>query len=313
MYPGRRASRVPAMRRTTSLALLAVLALPASALAAPAKISPKAVDVSPTGAATIEAANPNAYAVSGKATLSANGRTIASRHVRLGKRSVGAVSLRLSDKAREALDKSRGRATLTLRLGRAGGRRTTVRRTLTFRAASEEATPAPAGTAPAPAATPAAQAPAAAPGSATPAAQTPAAPATTRFIGRMGTEGAYDDFEATVENGQMQITKAPFVPVFCLTVSPAAGSTSFELFDAPGPWTIGSDGAVEKKGIAVNQLVGSGERDITYKVTETTQDASAITGKLGMLFSGLKWNYATSTYIPVSCSGTQSFEAVRAP
>ena len=166
----------------------------------------------------------------------------------------------------------------------------------------------PVASAPAPA--PAGQAPASA--AAPSPAPAPAAPASNRWVGRMGTEGAYDDLELTSENGQLQITKAPLVPVLCLTISPAASYVSLELFDAPGPWAIGSDASVVKKGIAVNQLVGSGERDITYKVTETAQTADKITGKLNMTFSGLKWNYATSLFVPVTCSGTQSFEAIPA-
>jgi hypothetical protein len=95
----------------------------------------------------------------------------------------------------------------------------------------------------------------------------------------MGSEGAYDDLELTIDNGQLQITKPPVVPVFCFAGGAGSGSsTSLELFDAPGPWTVGSDGQVEKQGIAVNQLVGSSARTITYKVTGTTQEPGRVTG-----------------------------------
>jgi hypothetical protein len=89
-------------------------------------------------------------------------------------------------------------------------------------------------------------------------------------------------------------------------------SLSFELFDAPGPWAVGSDGSVEKQGIAVNQLVSSGARTITYKVTATTQDAGRIAGTLGMSFSDSKYDVFSNAITFINCFGSQSFEAVPA-
>ena len=140
-----------------------------------------------------------------------------------------------------------------------------------------------------------------------------APPASDRWVGRMGTEGAYDDLELTVNGGQLQITKGSFLPVSCFEMGGSyRSSISLERFDAPGPWTIGTDGLVTKQGIAVNQLVSSGARTINYKVTGTTQQADKVAGTLGMSFSDSKYDIFTNTITFINCSGAQSFEAVPA-
>jgi hypothetical protein len=287
------------MTRLILLAVLGVLVLPAAALAAPVKISPHASSVSPAGTTTVDVANPNRYALRGTAKVTVRGRTVATRKVRLPKRSVTALKLRFGSQAAAALRDAAGRATLKLRLRRAGGRRSTARRTLTLRlpSAAPEAPGAPA------------------PGSSGNGGNggQPAPPASDHWVGRMGTEGPYDDLELTVANGQMQITKAPLVPVSCFENGGSyRSSLSFELFDAPGPWTIGTDGLVAKQGIAVNQLVYSGARTINYKVTGTTQEAGRVAGALGMSFSDSQYDVFTNTITFINCAGTQSFEAVPA-
>jgi hypothetical protein len=293
------------MRRLILIALPAVLALPGAALAARATISPQASAVSAAGVTSVEAANPNRYALRGKAAVTVRGRAVATRTVRLPGRSVTTVKLRLGAKGLAALRAAGGRATITLRLRRSGGRRTTVaRRTLTLRTApAGPQTPAPG--------TPAAPAPSGQENSAAP--DGAPAPASNRWAGRMGTEGPYDDLELTVEGGQLQITKAATVPVSCFENGGSYRSAlSFELFDAPGPWTIGTDGNAAKQGIAVNQLVSGGARTITYKVTGTTQDAGRVAGTLGMSFSDSKYDVFTNTITFINCAGSQSFEAVPA-
>ena len=186
-----------------------------------------------------------------------------------------------------------GRVTLKLRLHRPDARLTTARRTLTLRLPSgAPQTPAP---------------------PAQPPATVPEPPATSRWVGRMGTEGAYGDLELTVTGGQLQITKAPVVPVSCFAMGGSYGSAiSFELFDAPGPWTIGTDGLVAKQGIAVNQLVGGGARTINYKVTGSTQQAGSVAGTLGMSFADSKYDIFTNSITFINCAGSQSFDAVPA-
>ena len=280
------------MTRLILLALLGVLVLPAAALAAPVKISPRASAVSEAGAATVEVANPNRYALRGTANVTMRGRTVAKRKVRLPKRSVTTVKLRFDRQAAAALRDAASRATIKLRLRRPGGRTSTARRTLTLRPASGGP-----------------QAPA--PGSNAGGQPTP--PVASRWVGRMGTEGPYDYLELTLTNGQMQITKAAVVPVSCFEMGGSyRSSLSFELFDAPGPWTIGTDGLVAKQGIAVNQLVGSGARTINYKATGTTQQADRVAGTLGMSFSDSKLDIFNNTLTFINCAGSQSFEALPA-
>lgn len=284
------------MTRLILLAFLGVLVLPGAALAAPAKISPRASAVSAAGTATIEVANPNRYRLRGTATVTVRGRTVAKRTVRLPKRSVTTVKLRFSTHAVAALRDAAGRATIRLRLRRPGGRRSTARRTLTLRVTH----------APGPGSDAEGDHGGSTGGQTTP-------PASDRWVGRMGTEGPYDDLELTVTGGQMQITKPPFVPVSCFEMGGSYRSAlSFELFDAAGPWAIGSDGLVAKRGIAVNQLVSSGARTINYKVTGSTQQPGRVAGTLGMSFSDSKYDVFTNTITFINCAGSQSFEAVPA-
>ncbi len=293
------------MRRLILLALLAVLALPAAAHAAPAKISPRSPVVSPAGVASVEVANPNAHVLRGTASVTVRGRVVVRRPVRLGRRSVGSVVLRFDAAALEALRAAGGRAQVTLRLRRAGGGRTsTARRALTLRLPSGAPQP-PVGPAPAPA--PAPQGPAGP-------APAPAPPAPERWVGRMGTEGPYDDLELTVAGAELQLARVPLVPVSCFENGGAYRSAlSFELFDAPGPWTIGTDGSVAKEGRAVNQLVSSGARSITFKVSGTTQEPGRIAGTLGMSFFDSRYDLFANRITFINCAGAQSFEAVPAP
>ena len=276
------------MTRLFLLAVLGVLVLPAAALAAPAKISPRASAVSAAGVATVEVANPNRYALRGTAKVTVRGRSVAKRKVRLAKRSVTGVKLRFDRQATAALREAAGRATMKLRLRRPDGRRSSARRTLTFRLPSGEPQP-----------------PAPGPGS------DPGG--SSRWVGRMGTDGPYDDLELTTTGGQLQITKGPFVPVSCFEMGGSYRSAiSFELFDAPGPWTIGTDGLIAKQGIAVNQLVSSGARTINYKVTGATQQPGRVAGTIGMSFSDSKYDIFNNTITFINCAGSQSFEAVPA-
>jgi hypothetical protein len=323
------------------LALLSVLALPAAAHAGPVKIGPRASAVSPAGVTTIEAANSSRHVLRGSVTVTVAGRKVASRSVRLGTLSVTSVSLRLDARALDALRAAGGRARITLRVRRAGGRATTARRSLTLRLPSgtqpgpgtpgaPAGSPAPGGPAPGspPAGTPGTPStgpgtpPAGTPG--TPPAGTPSAPGTppagpagtpssNTWVGRMGTEGPYDDLELTAAGGQLVFTKPPLVPVLCLENGGAYRSAlSFEPFDAPGPWTVGTDGSVAKSAISTNQLVMAGARSITYKVEGTAQEAGRITGKLGMSFFDSRYDIFTNKITFTNCFGSQSFEAVPA-
>jgi hypothetical protein len=281
------------MRRTLLLALLAVLALPAAAHAAKVKIAPTASAVSDSGVATVEVANTTRNVLRGSAKVAVEGRTVSSRTVRLPKRSVSVVRLRFKQDAMSALRDAGGRATLKLKLRGKGGKAGAKRKlTLSLPTGDQPAPPAPGGDK---------------------GGGDPAPPASGRYLGRMGDEGAFDDFEATVSNGQIEITKPPFVPVACFEMGGyLRNALSLELFDVPGPWTIGTDAIIEKQGIAVNQLVSSGARTINYKLEKSSQTAGKVTGTLGMSFFESKYDIFSNTIYFVNCSGAQSFELVPA-
>jgi hypothetical protein len=209
-----------------------------------------------------------------------------------------------------ALRAANGRATVKLALRRAGGKMATARRALTFRlATSGGQAPAPGGS------TGGGQTPAPGGGSAPGGGTTNPQPSPSNtWVGRLGDEGAYDDLEFTLVNGEITITKAPLVPVYCFDNGAGhyGSALSFEPFVATGPWTLGSDGSVQQSGIAVNRLVSSGSRGITYKLIETVRSAGTVTGKLGMSFFDSKYDIFTNQIWFVNCSGTQSFEAVPA-
>ena len=310
------------MLRSTLLVSLAALAVPATAVAAPAKISPNVPTVSAAGATTISASNPNGYVLLGKATVSAAGKALGSKSVKLKKWSAAKVVVTFDQGALAALRASGGKATIKLALKRLNGKKVTATRTvtLTLPAAPQD----PAQPAPAPAPLPGPSDPGAGPagpgtnpGTGTPAGsgQQPApAPVSTHFKGRMGTEGAYDDFEATVENGQITITKPPFVPVFCAELGGQwRSATSLEPFVVQGPWTIGQNGLISQMGVTGNALAGSSEKTINYKVEDTVLSGDTLTGKLGMSFYWSRLDFSTypNKIININCSGTQSFEAVR--
>ena len=279
------------MKRLLLLPILGIVALPASAQAAQVKISPNPSTVSNAGKATVEVANPNRYALRGTAKVTSRGRTVAARSVKLPKRSVTAVKLRFGSDAVSALRDAGGRGTLKLQLRRSNGRRMIAKKKVSFQLPSGDR-PAPAGP--------------------TPGGQ-PSQPASDRWVGRMGDEGAYDDLELTLAGGQLQITKPPLVPIYCLE----NGGTfrtglSYEPFLVPGPWTIGTDATVAQSGISLNQIVTGGSRSINYKVTGTAQQAGKVTGTLGMSYFDSQYDIWSNTITFVNCSGAQSFEAVPA-
>jgi hypothetical protein len=293
------------MRRAAPPALLAALAalvLPAPALGAQVKINPRATAVSPAGATTVQVSNPTRHALSGRATMTVGRRTIATRSVRLGRRSVTRVRLRFDRNGLVALQRARGRATLTLRVRRSGGRTTTVRRTLTLRSAGGAGPGGPTGQAPTGGGSTGAAPPPA-----------PAAPPSNRWIGRLGTEGTPGDLELTVVDGQMHITKPFMLPVTCFEIGGAYRmSLSLELFDAPGPWAIGTERSESKQAVAVNQLVTGSPRTITYTVAETAQAAGQLSGRFRMSFSHSTYDFFTNSITFINCSGTSAFEAVPA-
>ena len=200
-----------------------------------------------------------------------------------------AVKLRFGDAALTTLRSTRGRATLKLAL-----RKAAARRTLTFRLPGSRAIrlrPPPRATRP--------------------------LPTRSRRLehrtGRMGTEGAYDDLEFTLDGDQIRFTKTPLVPA---TASRWAASSETRSrssrSSSPARGASGSDGLVEQSGIAVNQLVSPGSRGISYKLADTARTATTVTGKLGVSYFDSKYDIFANKIWFVNCSGSQSFEAVPA-
>lgn len=315
MYGGRRTSRVSVVMRRTILlaALAATAAVPATAAAAPVKIT-RASAVSAAGVTTVQVSNPGNRVLTGTASIAAGGKTLASKSVRLGKWSARKVTIGVGAPGVSALREAGGRATIALRLRAGKAKPTTVRRTLTLALPTAAPTPAPAPADPAQPAQPQPSQPAQPDRPAQPAAPAPAQPVSTTWAGRMGTEGAYDDFEFTLDNGQITFTKWPFVPVFCMENGGLYRSAvSLEPFVVAGPWAVGTDASVQQSGIAGNQLVGSSSRTITYKVTDSAQAAGKVTGTLGMSFFDSKLDvFGGYKMIFINCAGSQSFEAVPA-
>ena len=60
------------------------------------------------------------------------------------------------------------------------------------------------------------------------------------------------------------------------------------------------------------ELVHSGARPITYKVTGTSMSGASVTGTLGMSFFDSRYDPFSNTITYVNCAGAQSFEAVPA-
>jgi hypothetical protein len=288
-------------RRLALVPLLAVLALPAGASAASVKIGPKPSVIS-ASSATIAVANPTRFVLRGTATVTAgSGAKAASRRVRLGRRSVSDVPLRFGRAGVEAVRAARGRATVKLALEGAGGKSLTARRTMTLRFPAGDQSPAPGGD-PAPGGQP------------SPGGGPTSKPSSDTWVGRMGTEGAYDDLELTLIDGRITFTKTPLVPVYCFEMGGQYRTAlSFEPFVVSGPWTLGQDAIVEQSGMAVNQLVSAGTRGISYKAVETARSGDTVTGKLGMSYFDSKYDIFTNRIWFVNCSGSQSFEAVPAP
>ena len=301
--------------RLALLTALAVLAVPAAAEASPVKIGPEPSSVS-AKSATIEVANPNRYAVRGTATVLAGGTTAARRTVKLRKRSVTDVTLRFGAAGLAAVRAAGGRATVKLSLKRAGGKKLTAKRTLTLRLSGAgtggSSNPAPGGGTGGGSTGGTGGGATGGSGGSTPGGGSQQPAPTNKWAGRMGTEGAYDDLEFTLIDGQITITKTPLVPVYCFENGAGhyGNALSFEPFVVTGPWTLGADESAQQSGIAVNRLVSSGSRSITYKMTETAATATTVTGKLGMSFFDSKYDIFANQIWFVNCSGSQSFEAI---
>ena len=273
-------------------AALGLLALPTSALAAPAKIGGSA-SVSPSGVASVKVANPNRYALKGSVRLITGQQLLASRKVKVkGHRSTTAT-MRLSKGALGALRAGGNRATVSARLGhgrhkgswisqdgeahdgrhrrRHGPRRLRRQRRRCRRRRRDQQ---PLGWRP------------------------PAAGAT---------------FPFTLDGSAINITSTPLMLVSCFqTGGSYQSSTSSEMFDLAGPWTLGNQDGTQTKSVPrVNQLVGSGARTVTYKL-KSSRAGNQIAGSLTQSFADSKYNPFDNSITFINCAGTLNFTGVPA-
>ncbi len=85
---------------------------------------------------------------------------------------------------------------------------------------------------------------------------------------------------------------------------------SYEVFNLLGPWRLGNQDATQKrKSRAVNVLVSSGERTITYTLT-SKRSGNKITGQRKMNFTDSQYDPFSNTISSIFCSGTQNYEAI---
>jgi hypothetical protein len=251
-----------------------------------------AVTVSRKGVALIALTNPNGYAVKGSLSLAAGKLKLGKGKVSLAARANGRVRVKLSKKAlRRLRTRRRLRATATAKVTGPVGKAGVTRKKLTLKAPARK------------------RKRRAAPPSGGGGGQTPAAG--NRWVARKGTSGAYDDFRFTLGAGNITLTQPTLLFVSCFEMGGAfRSSSSFESFNLLGPWALGNQSTTrQQRSRAVNQLVSSGERTITYKMT-STRSGDRITGKLTMSFSDSKYNPFTNAITFINCSGTQSYEAI---
>jgi hypothetical protein len=128
----------------------------------------------------------------------------------------------------------------------------------------------------------------------------------------MGTEGPYDDLELTVAGGQLQITKAPTVPVSCMENGGAYRSRCPSSCGRAGsldPWRRRARRQAGHRGQPARER---GRAHHEFKVTGAAQEPGRVTGTLGISFSDSKYDVFSNTITFVNCAGSQSFEAVPA-
>jgi hypothetical protein len=272
-------------------AALGLLALPTSALAAPAKIGSSAT-VSPSGVASVKVANPNRYALKGAVRLITGQQLLASKKVKIRGRRSTTATMRLSKGALAALRAGGSRATVSAKLGHGRHKGSWIRRSVrittggagggTGNGGSGGGTGGNAG------------------GGVT----------SNRWLATTSTGAT---FPFTLDGSAINITSTPLMLVSCFqTGGSYQSSTSSEMFDLAGPWTLGNQDGTQTKSVPrVNQLVGSGARTVTYKL-KSSRAGNAITGSLTQSFSDSKYNPFDNSITFINCAGTLNFTAAPA-
>ncbi len=242
--------------------------------------------ISKRGVGAISITNPNGYALKGTLSLAAGKLKLGKAKVSLAANATKAFKFKLSKKALRRLRKKRRlRATATAKLKGPIGKTATIKKRVTLKA--------------------------------------PAKPKRKKrrrsggggtgnlWVARNGNTGAFDDFKFRLEGGNINLTGTSLLFVSCFEIGGSYRSSfSYEVFNLLGPWRLGNqDGTQKQKSRAVNQLVSSGERTITYTLT-SSRSGNRITGQRKMSFSDSQYDPFTNTISSVFCSGTQKYEAI---
>ena len=255
-----------------------------------AKVAGGTVSISKRGAGSITLTNPNAYALKGTLSLTAGKLKLGKARVSLAANATKAFKFKLSRKALRRLRKKRRlRALATAKLKGPIGKTGTIKKRLTLKAPVKPKRRKKAKRK-------------------TGGGQTQGG---NLWVARNGNTGAFDDFKFRLNGGTINLTGTSLLFVSCFEIGGSYRSSfSYEIFNLLGPWALGNqNGTKTQRSRAVNQLVGSGERTITYKLT-STRSGNKITGKRTMSFSDSSYNPFDNTISFINCSGTQNFEAI---
>jgi len=248
------------------------------------------ITVSKRGVGALTITNPNAYALKGTLSVVAGKLKLGRARVSLAANATKKFKFKLSRKALRRLRKKRRlRATAIAKLKGPIGKTATIRKRLTLKAPAKPKR------------------------KKKPKRKTGGGggPASDLWLARNGTTGAYDDFKFRLSGGNITMTGTSLLFVSCFEIGGSyRSSSSLEIFNLLGPWRLGNQSATQtRRSRAVNVLVSSSERTITYTLT-STRSGNRITGKRKMSFSDSQYDPFTNTISSIFCSGSQDYEAI---
>jgi hypothetical protein len=251
-----------------------------------ARIAGGTVKISKRGVGSLSITNPNGYALKGTLSLAAGKLKLGKARVSLRANATKAFKFKLSRKALRRLRKKRRlRALATAKLKGPIGKTGTIRKRVTLKAPAKPKRKRrrPAG----------------------------GGPTSNLWLARNGNTGAYDDFKFRLEGGNINLTGTSLLFVSCFEIGGSYRSAfSYEVFNLLGPWRLGNQTATQqRRSRAVNTLVSSSERTITYTV-KSSRSGNRITGERKMSFSDSQYDPFTNTISSIFCSGTQKYEAI---
>lgn len=254
-----------------------------------ARIAGGTVSISKRGAGSLTLTNPNGYVLKGTLSLAAGKLKLGKARVNLAANATKAFKFKLSRKALRRLRKKRRlRATATAKLKGPVGKTGTIRKRLTLKAPAK----------------PKRKKKRKSGGGGN-------TPSSNLWVARNGNTGAYDDFKFRLDGNTITHTGTSLLFVSCFEIGGGYRSSfSYEIFNLLGPWQLGNQSTTQKRqSRAVNVLVGSGERTITYTFT-SSRSGNKITGQRKMSFSDSQYNPFDNSISSVFCSGSQNYEAI---